>query len=84
MFSNAVHFLKEFARRDEGELSIGHCLTGAVIAVFVVASIMSISPDVKRIYGAGTGVSKSQSRDLEMAVKVDQAGPGVFAHISQR
>lgn len=82
MFSKGLEFLTSFSKEERGALSIEHCLTGAATAVLIVASLVSVSPNVSRIYGGGDTVTENRAGKIEKVTKADQPSPGIFAHIS--
>ena len=82
MFSKGLKFLTSFFKDDRGALSIEHCLVGGAVAVLIVVSVVSVSPDISRIYGDGANVTGSRTVETKKASGTDKPAPGIFAHIS--
>lgn len=82
MFSKGMAFLTSFAKEERGALSIQLCLTGAAVAAVIVMSLVSVGPDVSRIYASKTTGMEHQAGMTEKVAKADQSNPGIFAHIS--
>jgi Flp pilus assembly pilin Flp len=93
MFPNALTSLKSFLNKDDGLLPIEHGLAAAAVAVVIIASVASISPDMTRVYNGGVlGGSAANGPAPQSIVAVTEgeagkavkASAGLFAHLAVR